>query len=287
VDAGERNRRVTIQERQVTHADGAGGSLVSWTPFATVWANILPGSGREFWEQKKLTPSLSHLVNIRYLPGVTPAMRIVYGQRVLAITSVRDVGERAIEQELACEEVGPALLSGVALPPGAVDGLLPIGTVVSKVQLLDQPYIVPPLDSPTSTQNFSNDLRFPIQVGETWAVDATMNIKGAAGYIDGFVVGVAFGVHTALDAVWESFVGPSSAVATLAESVNKITGNSSRVFGTFDMSASNHHASVRVVGTESRPTTPVLCMMRFQPMVRADGNITLLQGSTMVARKIA
>ncbi len=104
MDAGERHRRITIQER-ATETDGAGGSVVSWRPFATVWASVLPGSGREYWEQKRLTPSLSHVVNIRTIAGVTPKMRILYGERVLAITSVRDIGERNVETELLCEEI--------------------------------------------------------------------------------------------------------------------------------------------------------------------------------------
>jgi SPP1 family predicted phage head-tail adaptor len=85
-------------------ADGAGGATSSWQPVATLWANVQPGVGREFWEQKKLTPALSHIVELRYYSGLTPAMRFVYGTRVFKILAAIDPDETQTTLQCFCEE---------------------------------------------------------------------------------------------------------------------------------------------------------------------------------------
>lgn len=100
---GSRDKRISVQ-RAIEVADSAGGSTVTWGIVDTFWASILPGDGREFWEQKRLLPTLSHVVTIRYRTGLTPAMRVVWGTRVFAILVVRDPDERGTALELLCEE---------------------------------------------------------------------------------------------------------------------------------------------------------------------------------------
>ncbi len=107
MDAGQRSARVQLQ-RRVLIPDNAGGNVVSWVVWATTWASVVPGSGREFWEYKHLMPTLSHMINMRYRPGVTPAMRVVCGQQVFNIQTVRNIAFKNIELELLCDEVVPA-----------------------------------------------------------------------------------------------------------------------------------------------------------------------------------
>ncbi|ODM44496.1 head-tail adaptor protein [Cereibacter johrii] len=44
---GERLNRQLVLEAPVAEADGAGGSILSWTALGTVWGRIEPGTGRE------------------------------------------------------------------------------------------------------------------------------------------------------------------------------------------------------------------------------------------------
>ena len=98
-----RDQRVTVQ-RQVNVADGAGGSTSTWEVVCVLWASVVAGAGREFWEQKQVRPQLSHVVNIRYRGTVTPAMRVLHGVHVLVVAYVADPNGRRTEENLYCEE---------------------------------------------------------------------------------------------------------------------------------------------------------------------------------------
>lgn len=94
---------VTIQ--QITETRGADGSVVeTWGTFANVWADVRPVSGSENFAAQGITASTVHLVDIRYLSGVVPKMRVLWGERVFEIESVRNIEERDRWMTLACVE---------------------------------------------------------------------------------------------------------------------------------------------------------------------------------------
>ncbi len=102
--AGNLRNKVIIQ--QATEAqDTFGEPDVSWSTFATVWASIEPLRGDEYFTAQQTGASISHRVRMRYLDGVLPKMRILWGERVLEITSVLNVYERNRNMELMCFEV--------------------------------------------------------------------------------------------------------------------------------------------------------------------------------------
>ena len=103
VGAGELNRRIRI-EKPESVIDDVGQSQRSWRLFASVWADIQPLSGREFEVAQSIAAGVNHLVTIRYLPGVTAAMRINYQGRFLNIESVMDVDTGHHTMQLACTE---------------------------------------------------------------------------------------------------------------------------------------------------------------------------------------
>jgi len=78
VNAGELRHKVTIQELQRT-PDGYG-------------------------EAQQVSSALSHKIILRYLDGVKPQMRVLYGSRIFHIVSVINVEERNEVLELLCEE---------------------------------------------------------------------------------------------------------------------------------------------------------------------------------------
>lgn len=103
---GQLRRRITIQQ-PVEVTDQYGTPAIQWQEFATVWAAVEPIRGREYILLKNTNSELTVRIRIRYLPGVTNAMRVVYDDRVFNIESVIDVDERHKEMHLMCAEGEP------------------------------------------------------------------------------------------------------------------------------------------------------------------------------------
>lgn len=103
MQAGRLNKRVKLQTKTVTQ-DGYGAALATWADTATVWAAVEPLQGREFWAQQQVQSEVTTRVRIRYRAGVVPAMRVLYGTRVLDILSVIDPKERHEELQLMCRD---------------------------------------------------------------------------------------------------------------------------------------------------------------------------------------
>jgi len=102
--AGRLRHQVTIQ-RLTTTVDSYGDHIETWADVATVWAEVVPLSGREYWAAKQVNAETETRVTMRYRDGVLPAMRIKYGARLLDIQSAIDVGGRRDELQLMCREV--------------------------------------------------------------------------------------------------------------------------------------------------------------------------------------
>lgn len=103
--AGKLNSRITIEELAES-ADTIGGVSESWAPFATVWAEFITQSGREFFAAKQNNTALDCLIRIRYLPGVTAQMRVKHGSRTYSIIAPPiDTREEHVELKLMCEEL--------------------------------------------------------------------------------------------------------------------------------------------------------------------------------------
>lgn len=49
-----------------------------WTLIGSIWANIAPGKGREFWLAASTRADISHTVTLRYNPSVTTGCRLVW-----------------------------------------------------------------------------------------------------------------------------------------------------------------------------------------------------------------
>ncbi len=103
IASGALRHRVILQAPQET-ADGGGGASVTWTDVAVVWAEIAPLRGTERLRAGQLEAALTHRVTIRYRAGVTPEMRVAFGNRLFNIRAVIDPGERRRRLDLLCEE---------------------------------------------------------------------------------------------------------------------------------------------------------------------------------------
>jgi SPP1 family predicted phage head-tail adaptor len=103
---GQLRHKITIQTYTETQ-DGLGQPALSPTTFATPWACVESAgdqAGREFEAANQRMADVSYLVEIRYLAGVTPRMRIIYGSETLEIMSVNDPDGRRRRLVMACRE---------------------------------------------------------------------------------------------------------------------------------------------------------------------------------------
>ena len=101
--AGTLRTRVLIQQRALGR-DGFGQQVTTWSTLSEAWAAIEPMSGRELELAQAVSAEVTHQVTIRYRPGITQAMRIVYNGRVFDIHSVLDADMRHREMVLMCGE---------------------------------------------------------------------------------------------------------------------------------------------------------------------------------------
>lgn len=102
--AGDLVHRVRLQ-REALSQDSTFGDSTGFLDVATLWANVTTTGGREFYEAKRLTPELTHQVEIRYRTDVGPGMRFLYGAAVLRILAAPDPDGRRIRRLCMCQEL--------------------------------------------------------------------------------------------------------------------------------------------------------------------------------------
>jgi SPP1 family predicted phage head-tail adaptor len=105
MNPGKLNKRVQIQSPTVTHGLSGEASL-SWATITNGdrWAAIRPATGRELVVADQVAAELSHVVEVRYVAGVTAKCRVVYGSRTFSVNSVVDEDERHERLWLYCKE---------------------------------------------------------------------------------------------------------------------------------------------------------------------------------------
>lgn len=88
------NRELVLEDRQLS-ADGAGGSVETWVPLGTLWADIRPGSGREEALQGVTLSSVALRIIVRAAPPDAPSrprpdQRFREGARLYRIVAVTE-----------------------------------------------------------------------------------------------------------------------------------------------------------------------------------------------------
>ncbi len=87
--------RALTLEMPVRVADGAGGFALSWAALGTLWAEVLPGSGRETAGTEVLVAAVPYRITVRGAPVGSPArpkpeQRLRDGTRVFTILAVSE-----------------------------------------------------------------------------------------------------------------------------------------------------------------------------------------------------
>lgn len=91
--AGQIDRRITI-ERNTPGRDAVGAETESWTTLATVWAEVRPAAGREFFDAQQVVAEAKVVFRIRYRSDVTAKMRVSYAGNLYDIHSVAELGRQ-------------------------------------------------------------------------------------------------------------------------------------------------------------------------------------------------
>lgn len=108
MQAGRLSERITIQAKSVSR-DAYGAQTVTWTTHATAWAQAEPLAGREYVAVRAAQADLSIRFRLRYVAGVTPAMRVSWNGATYDIVAAINVDARNTELELLCRgEAGDA-----------------------------------------------------------------------------------------------------------------------------------------------------------------------------------
>jgi SPP1 family predicted phage head-tail adaptor len=109
---GQLRHRVTIQRLDESTRDAAGQVVPAWVDVATVFAAVVPVSGRELFASQQVQANVTHKVTMRHREGVTPKQRVVWvtskpANMVLNVVSVLPTVGAANSLELMClhEEV--------------------------------------------------------------------------------------------------------------------------------------------------------------------------------------
>lgn len=106
--AGQLDQRITFQARPTTKS--ATGADIPGAPveFATVWARVRVSNSQrpqqEYQAADHLITKTKYDFTIRYLPGVTEQMEIVWNGRTFNILSAPDQGVRVPVMVIQAEE---------------------------------------------------------------------------------------------------------------------------------------------------------------------------------------
>lgn len=103
IHIGELRERLSL-EAPSRSSDGGGGSDVTWTEVASVWARLRPRSGDESLSLDRVAGRVRHEIVIRYRSDVTLAMRFRAGSRVYDIRAAFDPDGRRHWLQCMAEE---------------------------------------------------------------------------------------------------------------------------------------------------------------------------------------
>lgn len=100
-EAGRLNQRVTLQQR-TAGVDALGQELTTWSDVATVWAEVQPLRGREYFAAGQMQATVDVRIRIRWRAGVVPSMRALWRGQPHEIVSVIEPDGAKSMLELMC-----------------------------------------------------------------------------------------------------------------------------------------------------------------------------------------
>lgn len=87
IAAGKYDQRVTFQQKSATR-NALGEEVVTWTDVCTVWAEVIPLRGREFYAANQTQQAVDVRFRIRARAGLTNDMRLLWKTAPYDITGL-------------------------------------------------------------------------------------------------------------------------------------------------------------------------------------------------------
>jgi|DEB0MinimDraft_4_1074332.scaffolds.fasta_scaffold00561_8 SPP1 family predicted phage head-tail adaptor len=94
MESGRLRHVVTIEKKTESADTGYGEKSIVWAKFAKIRANLRPISGKELFISQQHHTESKMIADIRYMPGITNEMRLVYGGLHYNIVEVRNIDQR-------------------------------------------------------------------------------------------------------------------------------------------------------------------------------------------------
>jgi len=101
---GEMRHRITLQRFSATINEN-GYEIQEWLNVKTVWALVSNLSGTDYFQAAQIQAKNTVKFTIRYLPGIDPAMRILFGDKVYSISAIDNHKYRNRYLEIKAMEV--------------------------------------------------------------------------------------------------------------------------------------------------------------------------------------
>lgn len=105
MNIGKLRHRITLL-RQVNEVNDYGASTQTWKRVATVWADVRPLSGREYFSAQQVQSEVTTQIWLRHIEGIKPTMKVKFGKREFEILSVLNTQECDVSLQLMCKETG-------------------------------------------------------------------------------------------------------------------------------------------------------------------------------------
>ncbi|MDU5009483.1 MAG: phage head closure protein [Haemophilus parainfluenzae] len=105
MNIGKLRHRITLLQ-QVNEVNDYGASTQTWKRVATVWADVRPLSGREYFSAQQVQSEVTTQIWLRHIEGIKPTMKVKFGKREFEILSVLNTQERDVSLQLMCKETG-------------------------------------------------------------------------------------------------------------------------------------------------------------------------------------
>lgn len=103
MNIGKLRHRVTLQ-KQINTQNDYGAFVTTWQDIATIWAEIKPISGREYFEVSQVQSEVTTQIWIRYCDGIEPTMRVAHNGKQYEIVSVLNYQGLNKTLQLMCKE---------------------------------------------------------------------------------------------------------------------------------------------------------------------------------------
>jgi SPP1 family predicted phage head-tail adaptor len=105
INPGEFRHIITFQQQSGNQNSYGESTNEDWVDVLKTRAGIYPISGREFFSAEMVNSEVTHKINMRYVPKISPDMQIKFGERIFRIISVINFQEKNIEIQLLCKEL--------------------------------------------------------------------------------------------------------------------------------------------------------------------------------------